>query len=134
MCPRSGKRWLLKTGIEGLQLTTRDTSIDYDELMAHRITTMREENVTYSGIREVISTIDPLPGAGRIPGVGEARISGGRFCRIRFYEFGMPLMAKLGDPFLLCVIGSRWKTDRIVGYQLRQPDPKNRSGVSGSKA
>ena len=124
MVPEVWKAVAAKTGIEGLQLTTRDIA-DYDELMAHRITTMREENVTYSGIREVISTIDPLPGAVEFLAWARREFQVA-ILSDTFYEFGMPLMAKLGDPFLLC---HRLEVadDRIVGYQLRQPDPKSRA-------
>jgi phosphoserine/homoserine phosphotransferase len=52
-----------KTGIEKLRLTTRDIS-DYDELMRMRIGILRENGLTLRDIQEVISTMDPLPGAG----------------------------------------------------------------------
>jgi phosphoserine/homoserine phosphotransferase len=43
-----------------------------------------------------------------------------------FYQFAMPLMAKIGFPTLLChklVV----EDDRIVGYRIRQEDPKRQS-------
>src|SRR5262249_30130730 len=43
-----------------------------------------------------------------------------------FYEFAQPMMAKLAWPMLLC-----HRLDvadgRIVGYRIRQPDPKRQS-------
>lgn len=40
-----------------------------------------------------------------------------------FYEFAMPLMAQLGYPTLFCH-RLQVRDDRLVGYQLRQPDSK----------
>ncbi|GIT40012.1 MAG: hypothetical protein Ct9H300mP8_12080 [Gammaproteobacteria bacterium] len=40
-----------------------------------------------------------------------------------FYELALPLMKKLSNPFLLCHRMTIVE-DRIVGYQLRQNDPK----------
>ncbi len=40
-----------------------------------------------------------------------------------FYQFGMPLMAQLGYPTLLCH-NLEVADDRIVGYRLRQPNAK----------
>jgi phosphoserine/homoserine phosphotransferase len=40
-----------------------------------------------------------------------------------FYEFAAPLMAQLDEPFLLCH-KLEISNDRIIGYRLRQADPK----------
>ena len=112
------------TGIDDLRLTTRDIS-DYDQLMQHRLRVMAEHGVTLSQIQAVIAEMGPLPGAADF--LDWLR---GRFQVVilsdTFYEFGMPLMAQLGFPTLLChrlTIAE----DRVVGYQLRQPDAKRAS-------
>jgi len=109
------------TGIEELRLTTRDVS-DYDVLMQHRITTLEEHGIGLSVIQQVIAEMGPLPGAGEF--LNHLRQD---FQVVilsdTFYEFAMPLMAQLGYPTLLChrlLISD----DRLVGYQLRQPDSK----------
>ena len=50
------------TGISELKRTTRDEP-DYDKLMAYRLTILKEHSLGLKEIQEVISGIDPLPGA-----------------------------------------------------------------------
>lgn len=109
------------TGIDGLRRTTRDEP-DYDALMRYRLDLLARNGLTLPEIQRVIGALDPLPGA--VEMVGWLRE---RFQLVilsdTFYEFGMPFMAKLGHPTLLChkliVEG-----DRIVDYALRLPDQK----------
>ncbi len=112
------------TGIDDLRLTTRDIS-DYDQLMQHRLRVMAEHGVKLSQIQAVIADMGPLPGAADF--LNWLR---GRFQVVilsdTFYEFGMPLMAQLGFPTLLCHRLSI-SDDQVVGYQLRQPDAKRAS-------
>lgn len=112
------------TGIEELRVTTRDIA-DYDELMTHRISVMDAHGVRLSQIQAVIVSLGPLPGA--VEFLDQLR----RNFQVvilsdTFYEFGMPLMAQLGFPTLLC---HRLEVadDRVVGYRLRQPDAKRAS-------
>ena len=70
----------------------------------------------------MIAGLEPLPGA--VDFMAWARE---RFQVVvlsdTFYDFAMPLMAKLGYPVLLChrlVV----EDGRIVDYRLRQADPK----------
>ncbi|MCA0252234.1 MAG: bifunctional phosphoserine phosphatase/homoserine phosphotransferase ThrH [Actinobacteria bacterium] len=110
-----------RTGLDDLRLTTRDIS-DYDELMAHRLRILDAHGIGLSAIQAVISTMEPLPGAvdflDRLRERAQVVILSDTF-----YEFGMPFMAQLGYPTLLC---HRLDTDgdRITGYTLRQPDSK----------
>lgn len=112
------------TGIRELEVTTRDV-VDYDELMTHRLAVLERHDVSYSAICDAIERIDPFSGAAAF--LEEMRI---RFqlaiLSDTFYEFALPLMSKLGNPFLLC---NRMTIvdDRIVGYQLRQDDPKTQA-------
>lgn len=112
------------TGIEDLRLTTRDIS-DYDELMRHRLQVMDQHGVKLSQIQAVIAEMGPMPGASDF--LDWLR---GRFQVVilsdTFYEFGMPLMAQLGFPTLLCH-RLQITDDQVVGYQLRQPDAKRAS-------
>lgn len=109
------------TGIDGLRRTTRDEP-DYDTLMRYRLDLLDQHGLTLTDIQRVIGTLDPMPGA--IEMVAWLRE---HFQPIilsdTFYEFGMPFMAKLGYPTLLChklVVHD----DRIVDYALRMPDQK----------
>ncbi len=109
------------TGIDGLRRTTRDEP-DYDTLMRYRLDLLDSHGLTLTEIQRVIGTLDPMPGA--VEMVGWLRE---HFQLVilsdTFYEFGMPFMAKLGYPTLLChkleIAG-----DRIVDYTLRMPDQK----------
>ncbi|WP_416220545.1 bifunctional phosphoserine phosphatase/homoserine phosphotransferase ThrH [Pseudomonas aeruginosa] len=47
-----------------------------------------------------------------------------------FYEFSQPLMRQLGFPTLLCHKLEIDDSDRVVGYRLRQKDPKRQSVIA----
>lgn len=107
-----------------LQKTTRDIPV-YDDLMQYRLRIIAEIGLSLTTIQKVISQLDLLPGAADF--LDQLR----RDYQVAilsdtFYEFGMPFMAKMGFPFLLChklVVTN----DIITGYRLRQPDPKRAS-------
>jgi phosphoserine/homoserine phosphotransferase len=114
-----------RTGIPELRLTTRDIP-DYDKLMQGRIRILGEHKLGLAQIQEVISGMEPLPGAREF------------LDRLRqdfqvvilsdtFYEFGMPLMRKLGMPTLFCHRLEVAHDGSITGYRLRQPDPKRKA-------
>ena len=110
-----------KTGIEALTKTTRDIPV-YDDLMQMRLGVLAENDLPLSMIQQVIDGLDPLPGAAEFMAWARARFQVA-IISDTFYEFGMPFMAKLGWPTLLChklVV----ENDRITGYRIRQPDPK----------
>ena len=84
------------TGVDGLQKTTRDIPV-YDDLMSYRLRLLDQNRITLSQIQKDIEKMDPLPGAEDFLGWAKecfqvAIISD------TFYEFAMPLIAKLGDP------------------------------------
>lgn len=114
-----------KTGIEALKATTRDIP-DYDVLMRQRLDILAEHGYGIHQIQEVIATLDPLPGAKEF-----IEWLSPRFQLIilsdTFYEFGMPLMAKLGFPTLFCHKLEVNDKGDIVNYHLRQKDPKRQS-------
>jgi phosphoserine/homoserine phosphotransferase len=113
-----------EVGDDRLLKTTRDIPV-YDELMQYRLGIIRETGLTLTTIREVISGLDLLPGAGEFLSAlrRDYQVA---ILSDTFYEFGMPFMAKLGFPMLLChklVVTN----DIITGYTIRQPDPKRQS-------
>ncbi len=109
------------TGIEELQRTTRDV-VDYDELMNHRLKALERHDISYSTIRRAIEKIEPFEGAAAFLENMRSRFQLA-ILSDTFYDFASPLMPKLGNPFLLCHRMTILE-DRIVGYRLRQEDPK----------
>ena len=114
-----------KTGIDALRLTTREVP-DYDELMQGRIKILAEHKLGLPEIQEVISTLDPLPGAIDFLSAirQEAQLV---ILSDTFYEFAMPFMRKLQLPTLFCHRLKVAPNGQITGYQLRQQDPKRRA-------
>ena len=113
-----------RTGVEALKKTTRDIK-DYDELMQYRLSILEQENISLSLIQDVIGGLTPLPGAAEFL-QGLRRQHQVAILSDTFYQFAAPLMAQLEHPFLLCH-NLEIADDRIVGYRLRQPDPKRAS-------
>ena len=88
------------SGIPELKRTTRDEP-DYNKLMHWRLDILREHGLGLKEIQDVISTIDPMPGAKEF--LDELR----RDMQViiisdTFTQFAMPLMKKLGYPTLFC--------------------------------
>ena len=113
-----------RTGEARLTKTTRDIPV-YDELMRYRLGILDETGIGIDVVQEVIGGMEPLPGAADFLSDLRTRYQVA-ILSDTFYEFAMPLMAKLDHPFLLC---HRLEIDgnRIAGYRLRQPDPKRAS-------
>ena len=109
------------TGVDELQKTTRDIPV-YDDLMSFRLRLLDQNRITLSQIQKDIEKMDPLPGAIDFLGWAKERFQVA-IISDTFYEFAMPLIAKLGDPMLLCH-HLLLDGDKIVGYRLRQNDPK----------
>ena len=114
-----------ETGIEELKATTRDIP-DYDQLMQQRLRILDQHGLTLPQIQDTISRLSPLEGA--VEFVDWLRE---RFQLVilsdTFYEFAQPLMRQLGFPALLCHKLEVNEQGRIVGYTLRQRDPKRQS-------
>ena len=110
------------TGIPEFRRTTRDEP-DYDKLMRGRIALLERHGLGLREIREVISRIDPLPGArGFLDALRERTQV--LILSDTFYEFAMPLMRKLGYPTLMCNSLVADAGGRITGYRLRCPQSK----------
>ena len=114
-----------KTGIEALRRTTRDEP-DYDRLMQGRLEILDENGFKLSDIQEVITTMEPLPGA-------KAFLDQLRdqtqviILSDTFYQFAAPFMRQLGQPTLFCHQLLTDDTDRVTDYQLRIPDGKRKA-------
>jgi len=114
-----------KTQIKELFITTREQP-DYNKLMQHRLRVLNEHKLGLNEIRDVVKTIEPLPGA--VEFIAWLRE---RFQVVilsdTYYEFMLPLMKPLGNPTLLCHKLEVDATGRLVDYKLRQPDPKRQA-------
>ena len=106
-----------KTGIEGLRLTTRDIS-DYSVLMAHRMKLLKEHNLKLKDVQDVISTMEPLPGAAEFVAWLRERYQA-VILSDTFYEFASPLMRKLNWPMLFCNSIFQDEEGMISGYKMR---------------
>lgn len=113
-----------KTKIPELRRTTRDEP-DYDKLMRYRIEILDRHDIKLSDIQNVIGTLSPMPGGKEF--LDELR----SFVQViilsdTFEQFAQPLMKQLNWPTLFChrlIV----ENDRIAGYQLRQPNQKQKS-------
>jgi len=114
-----------RTGIPELRITTRDEP-DYNKLMLYRIDILEKHHLKLTDIQHVIATIDPLPGA--VDFLSWLRSTLQMIVvSDTFIQFATPLMKKLGWPTLFCHSLEISEDDRIIGYQLRQPDPKRKT-------
>jgi len=113
-----------KTGIKELRRTTRDEP-DYDKLMRGRLKILDAHQLKLSDIQSVISALRPLEGG--LEFLRELR----SFTQViilsdTFEQFAQPLLRQLEWPTLLChrleVVN-----DRIVGYQIRIPEQKQKA-------
>jgi phosphoserine/homoserine phosphotransferase len=113
-----------KTKLPELRRTTRDEP-DYDKLMRYRIEILDRHGIKLSHIQEVIGTLHPLPGGKEF--LDELRL----LVQViilsdTFEQFAQPLLKKLNWPTLFChrlIV----ENGRIAGYQLRQPNQKQKS-------
>src|SRR5437667_7296415 len=113
-----------KTKIPELRRTTRDEP-DYDKLMRHRIAILDQHGIKLSHIQDIIGTLRPLPGGKEF--LDELRSSVQVIILSdTFEQFAAPLLRQLAWPALLChrlVV----ENDRIINYQLRVPEQKQRA-------
>jgi len=114
-----------KTGIEKLKLTTRDIP-DYDVLMKGRLKILDEHKITLKDLQDVISTLEPLPGAIEFLNWVKSNTQI-IILSDTFYEFAMPLMKKLGYPTLFCHSIEANSSHRIVDYHIRIKEGKKKA-------
>jgi phosphoserine/homoserine phosphotransferase len=113
-----------KTGVHDLTRTTRDEP-DYEVLMNYRLDILNKNNFTLGQIKEVIESLDPLPGA--VEFIEKLRSEYELIILSdTFREFAGPLMKKLGFPCLFCH-ELEVSNDVIKAIKLRLPDHKRKS-------
>ena len=113
-----------KTGVHELTRTTRDEP-DYEVLMNYRLDILNKNNFTLGQIKEVIESLDPLPGA--VEFIEKLRSEYELIILSdTFREFAGPLMKKLGFPCLFCH-ELEVSNDVIKAIKLRLPDHKRKS-------
>ena len=106
-----------ETNIPELKITTREEP-DYDKLMAYRLKILKEHNLGLKEIHKTIEKINPLDGAKDF--LDELRkITQVVILSDTFYQFGVPLMKKLGNPTLFCNNLEVNENGEIVGYKMR---------------
>ena len=95
MFPKYGLMFQSRQVLRDFRLTTRDIS-DYDVLMKGRLKLLKQHNLTLQDVQNVISRLEPLPGA--IEFVDWLR-SYAQLIVVSdtFREFADPLMRQLGQ-------------------------------------
>ena len=111
-----------ETGIQGLMATTRDIP-DYDVLMRQRLDYLKTNNLRLDDIQSVISGMEPLPGAKEFLDTLRTKYQV-VILSDTFYEFAHPFMRQLAWPTLLCHRLNVDNQGSVIGYELRQRDPK----------
>ncbi|HSN83605.1 MAG TPA: bifunctional phosphoserine phosphatase/homoserine phosphotransferase ThrH [Polyangiales bacterium] len=114
-----------KTGIEALRRTTRDEP-DYDALMQGRLEILDAHGFKLGDIQDVISSMEPLPGARDFLDTLRDRTQL-VILSDTFYQFAAPFMRQLGQPTLFCHQLVTDDDDRVVDYELRIPDGKRKA-------
>ena len=120
-----------KTGIDELKRTTRDEP-DYNILMRYRLDILNKNNLGLIEIQEVINTLSPLDGAKDFLDWLRERFQV-VILSDTFYDFAQPLMRQLGYPALLCHQLHVDEDHKVIGYKLRQANPK-RQAIVGFKS
>jgi len=113
-----------KTGIPELRRTTRDEP-DYDKLMRGRLKILDQHGLKLTDIQQVIGTLKPLMGAKEFLDDLRATVQV-IILSDTFEQFASPFLRQLEWPTLLChrlVV----EQDRIIDYQLRIPEQKQRA-------
>ena len=89
-----------ESGIPELKRTTRDEP-DYDKLMRWRLGILKDHGLGIKEIQDVISKIDPLPGAKEFLDAlrEETQVV---ILSDTFEQFAKPLMKKLDWPMIMC--------------------------------
>ena len=106
-----------KSGIPELRRTTRDEP-DYNKLMKWRMGILKEHGLGLKEIQEVISDIDPMPGAKEF--LDELRaMTQAIIISDTFEEFAQPLMKKLGWPTIFCNSLEVSETGELTGVKMR---------------
>ncbi|MEI6033204.1 MAG: bifunctional phosphoserine phosphatase/homoserine phosphotransferase ThrH [Verrucomicrobiae bacterium] len=98
-------------------LTTRDIA-DYGALMRQRISLCRQHGLTLMRLREIVASIEPLPGAIAFLAWARQRALVA-ILSDTFHELAGPVMSKLGSPLMICHSLTLDAAGFITGYTLR---------------
>ncbi len=112
------------TGLDALRRTTRDEP-DIDALFTGRIEALDAAGIKLDTIMKVIDTMMPLEGAVEFLNELRSRMPV-LVLSDTFEQFGRPLIAKLGEPAMLCHRLIE-QDGRFAGYQLRITNQKQRA-------
>lgn len=105
------------SGIPELKRTTRDEP-DYNKLMNWRLGILKEHGLGLKEIQDVISKIDPMPGAKEF--LDELRsLTQVIILSDTFTQFAAPLMKKLGMPTIFCNTLEVADSGEITGFRMR---------------
>ena len=94
--------------------------------MRYRLGILAEKGVKLADIKRVISTLEPLDGAGEFIGWLKSKTRT-VILSDTFEQFASPLMAKLGYPTLFCHELEISPDGAVSGYRLRMADQKRKS-------
>lgn len=110
------------SGIPELKRTTRDEP-DYDKLMKWRLGILKEHGLGLNEIKQVIETIDPMPGAKEFLDAlrEETQVL---ILSDTFTQFASPLMKKLGWPTIFCNTLEVAPGGEVTGYKMRVAQSK----------
>ncbi len=113
------------TWIEELMLTTKDIA-DYDELMAHRLKYVNENNLTIHDIEKIISTMDPFEWAVEFLDRAKEKMQV-IILSDTFIEFARPLVKKMKQTTIFCHNLLVDDNGKITWYKLRVDDQKTKT-------
>lgn len=105
------------SGIPELCRTTRDEP-DYDKLMRWRLGILKEHGLGIKEVQNVISEIDPLPGARDFLDALREKVQA-VILSDTFEEFAAPLVRKLGMPPILCNSLEISPDGEILSHRMR---------------
>jgi len=111
-----------ESGIPELRRTTRDEP-DYDKLMRWRISILKEHGLGLQEIQDVISRVDPLPGAREFLDALREKVQV-LILSDTFEEFAKPLIRKLGMPPIFCNSLEVAQNGEILSHKMRIKDSK----------
>jgi phosphoserine/homoserine phosphotransferase len=104
-------------GVPDLAPTTREVA-DYDALMRRRIALCRQHGLTLSRLRDIVGTLQPLPGAPEFLewAQGHALVV---IVSDTYHELAWPAATKLDCPLMICNGLTLDDAGYIVGYAMR---------------
>ena len=104
------------TGVDSFLRTTRDEP-DYGLLMAGRLAELDKHEIPFSHLTKIVCDLEPLPGAVEFLDSLRA-VSPVVILSDTFEELAAPLLAKLGQPLVLCH-SMKVVDDRVVAADVR---------------